>query len=90
MGGGAEVARTRLFTGSELLGIVRMRDHFEKKSSFAGESRMNSVVISVGSMRKFATTSGYLEACSKVLGRQPNKMEEMRLLEKGQIFSLGT
>lgn len=90
MGGVAEVARTRLFTGSELLGIVRMRDHFEKKSSFAGESRMNSVVISVGSMRKFATTSGYLEACSKVLGRQPNKMEEMRLLEKGQIFSLGT
>lgn len=83
------VARRRTFTGAELLGLVRMSDFFSRRASYAGEQRLTSTVISVGSLKKFASVDTYLTACAKEMGRNPNKIEKMHLLEKARIFSLG-
>lgn len=89
VGGIDAVAKRRMFTGTELLGLVRMRDFFERKASYAGEQRITSTVISVGTLKKFATKESFFTACAKVLGRNPNQIEQVQLLDKARIFSLG-
>lgn len=83
------VAKRRIYTGAELLGLVRMRDFFERKSSYAGEQRITSTVIAVGSLRKFPNQESYFTACASHMGRNPNNIERVHLLEKARIFSLG-
>lgn len=83
------VAKRRIYTGAELLGLVRMRDFFERKASYAGEQRITSTVIAVGSLRKFPNQESYFTACASHMGRNPNNIERMHLLEKARIFSLG-
>ncbi len=83
------VAKRRIYTGAELLGLVRMRDFFERKASYAGEQRITSTVIAVGSLRKFSDQDSYFTACASHMGRNPNNIERMHLLEKARIFSLG-
>jgi hypothetical protein len=89
VGGLEAVARRRIYSGADLLGLIRIRDAFEKRATAAGDQRITSIVLQLGSIRKFASAQAYLAACAQVLGRNPNKIEQVQLLDRARIYALG-
>lgn len=89
-GGWAAVKKSGNFTGRGMLGVSRLLDLLQKKSSVAGEARIYRTVISVGGTGPYRDVEAYLSACRHILGRQLTGTEAGALLEKGRLFALGS
>lgn len=77
------------FSGREFLAISKALDVINGVPTMAGEERIYRTVIAVGGAEPYQDENLYLTACGRVLGRVPNKNEEMALVVKGKLFDLG-
>ena len=88
--GGWKAVRKGGFSGRQILAISRVLDKMIKRSSMAGESRVYQTVLALGGTAPYVDASTYLAACRQVLGRPLTGSESALLIEKGQLYSLGS
>lgn len=88
-GGWGRIARSRLFSGVDILAIARALERMTKKSSSAGDSKICRTIVATGGPTKYANDRDYLMACRKVVGRDLTERETIQLLYQGRLFGLG-
>lgn len=88
-GGWSAIAKSKKFTGSEILAISHVVDRITKKASMAGESRVYRTVMTVGGTSQYPNVDSYLDACRRVVGRDLTDSEKIQMVFKGQLYSLG-
>jgi hypothetical protein len=88
--GGWKAVQKGGFSGRQILAISRVLDKMIKRSSMAGESRVYQTVLALGGTAPYVDASMYLAACRQLLGRPPTGSESALLIEKGQLYSLGS
>jgi hypothetical protein len=89
-GGWNAVAKSKKFSGREILGLSRLIDLATKRRMMAGESRIYRAVLQVGGLPQDGDVNGYLTACRQVLGRTPTDSERHTLLVKARLFAMGS
>jgi hypothetical protein len=89
-GGWQEIVKTGSFSGRELLSVARMLDLLTLRSITAGESRVYRTVLAVGGMAPYQDIKSYISACRQVVGRDLTSDEQSSLINKGQLFDLGS
>jgi hypothetical protein len=84
------VVASRALSGRDLLAVSRFVDLATRKTAMAGERRIYRAVLTAGSMNQYPNTQTYLAACRQAMGRELTDSEQVSILDKGWLFSLGS
>jgi hypothetical protein len=89
LGGWRRVANNKSLSGAEVLVISRVLDQMGRIKQ-AGTDRVYRTVLEVGGPRRHGGNTAFLAVCQRVLGHVLTAAEQKALIEKGQLFDLGT
>jgi hypothetical protein len=89
LGGWQRVADNKSLSGPEVLVISRILDQMGRIKQ-AGTDRIYRTVLGAGGLRRHGGNTAFLAVCQRVLGRVLTAAEQKALIEKGQLFDLGT